>query len=398
MGIRPLHIGNEEHWLRELSLLDADPVTWERLRNKSRISIFITGPLPPVAANILKQCMLSGGADAIVSRNAVSCRTVSTRAMLVGTPKQLLRGCASLQGQPFGLTELAVEIRSALEHPPEPPLTMPAGRGTLDFGSGPLVMGILNITPDSFSDGGLYLDRGDAVSHGLGMAALGADIVDVGAESTRPGSLPVPPEEQLDRMIPVIHELSAGTGTVISVDTTSAEVAEAAIAAGAGMINDVSALSDPGMAPLAARTGVPLVLMHMQGTPETMQERPGYDDVLQEVYSFLERKVGEAVSRGVPRERIIVDPGIGFGKRMEDNLLLISRIAEFRWIGCRVMLGHSRKSFIGELTGIREASKREAGTHAVTALSSGSADIFRVHDVEGTRQVLRVSGKLGFGS
>ncbi|OPL17676.1 MAG: hypothetical protein AVO35_09120 [Candidatus Aegiribacteria sp. MLS_C] len=266
----------------------------------------------------------------------------------------------------------------------------------LDFGSGPLVMGILNITPDSFSDGGLYLDRNDAVEHGCRMALQGADIVDVGAESTRPGSLPVPPLEQIERMVPVIEALSERADAIISVDTTSAEVAEAAIGAGAEMINDVSALSDPGMAPLAARAGVPLVLMHMQGNPKTMQERPMYDDVIQEVYTFLEQKVREAVLLGVPEGRIIIDPGIGFGKRLEDNLLLISRIAEFRWIGCRVMLGHSRKSFLGELTGIQEPFMRETGTHAVTALSSGSVDIFRVHDVEGTRQVLKVSRKLGF--
>jgi len=395
MKLRRLHLSRDSDWLDELELIGADPETWDRLSRKCRVSTVETDTISPVAANILKQCMLSGGADAIVSRRTVSCRTDGTKCLIAGTPKQILRGCDSLEGQPFGLSELAEELRTAMEAPPELPLKIPAGDRELDFSSGPLIMGILNVTNDSFSDGGRYLERDDAVEHAAGMFEAGASIIDIGAESTRPGSLPVDPERQLDRILPVIEDITGRLDAVISVDTTSALVAEAAVRSGVRMINDVSALSDPGMAALAAANGIPLVLMHMQGTPRTMQENPSYEDVVGEVYDFLEERVDRAVDAGVPRSSVIVDPGIGFGKRLRDNLKLIRRIREFRWMGCRVMLGHSRKSFLGELTGLDDPGRREAGTHAVTAVSSAGADIFRVHDVEGTRQVLQVAKRLG---
>lgn len=394
MSVRRLHLATDEDWIAQLQLIGADRSAWDRLAVKCRVRAFLTDPMPPVAANILKQCMLSGGADAIVARDSVSCRIESTRALITGTPKQILSGCRSMNGQPFQLSRLSRELQSALKGPPELPSGMTAGERELDFDNGPLVMGILNVTPDSFSDGGRYLDREDAAAHARLMDSQGADIIDIGAESTRPGSLPVDPERQMELILPVIEELSGQMESVISVDTTSSRVAAAAIHSGASMINDISALSDPDMPELAAQSGVPLVLMHMQGTPESMQHDPRYDDVVDEVYTFLENRVEAAVQAGVTRDSIIIDPGIGFGKRLQDNLQLISRVAEFRWLGCRVLLGHSRKSFIGALTGVEEPWKRGAGTNAVTALSYGSADIFRVHDVEDTVKVLKVAGKL----
>ncbi|MFO8183067.1 MAG: dihydropteroate synthase [Candidatus Aegiribacteria sp.] len=394
MGLRRLQLATDEDWLTQLRLIGADRSTWDRLEMKCRVRAFLTDPMPPAAANILKQCMLSGGADAIVARDSVSCRIESTRALIVGTPKQILSGCRSLDGQPFHLSRLSGKLQRALKGPPALPSGITAGERELDFTDGPLVMGILNVTPDSFSDGGRYLGREEAAAHARLLDSQGADIIDIGAESTRPGSLPVDPESQMERILPVIEELSGQLGSVISVDTTSSRVAKAAIQSGAAMINDISALSDPDMAGLAARSGVPLVLMHMQGTPETMQRDPRYNDVVDEVYTFLAKRVEAAVQAGVSRDSVIIDPGIGFGKRLQDNLQLISRAAEFRWLGCRVLLGHSRKSFLGALTGVEEPWKRGAGTNAVTALSSDSADIFRVHDVEDTVQVLKVAGKL----
>lgn len=394
MGVRRLHLATDEDWITQLQLIGADRSTWDRLEIKCRVLAFVTDPMPPAAANILKQCMLSGGADAIVARNSVSCRIESTRALIAGTPKQILSGCRSLNGQPFGLSSLSRELLRALKGPPALPSRIKAGERELDFGHGPLVMGILNVTPDSFSDGGRYFDREDAAAHARLMDSQGADIIDIGAESTRPGSLPVAPENQMERILPVIGELSGQLGSVISVDTTSSRVAAAAIQSGAAMINDISALSDPDMGQLAAQSGVPLVLMHMQGTPKTMQQDPRYHDVVEEVYTFLEDRVEAAVQAGVCKDSIIIDPGIGFGKRLQDNLQLISRASEFRWLGCRVLLGHSRKSFLGALTGVEEPWKRGAGTSAVTALSYGSVDILRVHDVEDTVQVLRIAGKL----
>lgn len=395
MKIRKLHISSDDQWLRELELIGADPAIWDRLSGKCRISIFSTCQLPSTAANILKQCMLSGGADAIVSRETVSCRTRETRALIVGTSKQIMRGCESLTGQPFGLPELAIELKRVLISSPGLPDTIPVRGKILDFSRRPLIMGILNVTSDSFSDGGNYLDAEAAVEHARLMVSQGADIIDIGAESTRPGSLSVPPVIQLERLLPILNKLSADCKAVISVDTASAKVAAAALLAGAEMVNDVTAMSDPEMPGVVAKAGIPIVMMHMQGTPNIMQENPGYNNVVEEVYEFFEERIGLASESGISRELIIVDPGIGFGKRLEDNIELISRLAEFKWLGCRVLLGHSRKSFLGTLTGIEDPLEREAGTHAVTALSSNCADIVRVHDVEGTMQVLQVSREFG---
>ena len=398
MRLRKLHLVTDEDWQRELAVIGADPETWDRLSLKCRVVVFSTGYLRAAAANILKQCMLSGGADAIVSRGSVSCSIKETEAMIIGTPRQILRGCASLDGQPFDLPALACELREALDDFPVIPDNIHFRNKVLDFRRRPLIMGILNVTPDSFSDGGRYLNTDDALIHARNMVSQGADIIDIGAESTRPGSLPVPADIQLDRILPIIELLDSDCEAVISVDTANASVADAVLSAGATMINDVSALSDPVMAQTVAEAEVPLVLMHMKGTPETMQNNPVYIDVIEDIYSFFEERIEAATEAGIRRERIIIDPGIGFGKGLEDNLRIISRLKEFRWLGCRVLLGHSRKSFIGQLTGRKDPSEREIGSHAVTALSSSSADIVRVHDVEGTVQVLRIAHALEYGT
>ncbi len=263
MRIRKLHISSDDQWRRELDFIGADPVTWDRLSKKCRISIYTTGLLSSTAANILKQCMLSGGADAIVSRESVSCTTTETRALIVGTSKQIERGCESLTGQPFGLPELARELRAAREGSPCLSKRILTCGKELDFSRRPLIMGILNVTSDSFSDGGNFLDNDAAVGHARSMTKKGADIIDIGAESTRPGSLPVPPAVQLERLLPVLNRLSSDCKAVISVDTASAEVADVVLSAGAEMINDVTALSDPAMTEVLANADVPVALMHM---------------------------------------------------------------------------------------------------------------------------------------
>ncbi|MCK5065558.1 MAG: dihydropteroate synthase [Candidatus Fermentibacteraceae bacterium] len=396
MRLRKLHLATDEDWQRELARIGADPETWDRLSLKCRVVVFSTGYLPATAANILKQCMLSGGADAIVSRGSVSCRVKDTAAMIIGTPRQILRGCTSLFGQPFDLPALAGELRNALDDFPVLPETIPARNKVLDFREKPLIMGILNVTPDSFFDGGRYLNTDDALIHARQMVSQGADIIDIGAESTRPGSSSVPVDVQLDRLLPIIESLHSDCEAVISVDTASASVARAVLSAGAEAINDVSALSDPTMAQTVAEAGVPLVLMHMKGTPQNMQDNPEYFDVIEEIYSFLEERIEVAMEAGIRKEHIIIDPGIGFGKRLKDNLRIISRLEEFRWLGCRVLLGHSMKSFIGQLIRSECIAEREIGSHAVTALSSSSADIVRVHDVAGTFQVFQITRALKY--
>ena len=268
-------------------------------------------------------------------------------------------------------------------------------RGRLDFSAGCIVMGVLNVTPDSFSDGGRFLDTNKAIEHGLQMAADGAAIIDVGAESTRPGSEGVSVDEQIQRVMPVIKRLCEKIDVPVSIDTYNVEVTEAALEAGASMINDITALSNKRMAELAAEKEAPVVLMHMQGTPETMQIEPKYEDVVREVLGFLVQRAKRAEEFGVPKERIFIDPGIGFGKTLEHNLLLLKNIDKFVDSGYRVLTGTSRKSFIGKITGKENPADRIFGTAATVALCvAGGVSIVRVHDVGEMVEVVKVASKL----
>ena len=264
-------------------------------------------------------------------------------------------------------------------------------RGRLDFSVGCVVMGVLNVTPDSFSDGGQFFDAERAVEHGLQMAADGAVIIDVGGESTRPGSASVSSDEQIGRVVPVIKALCKKTDVPISIDTYKVEVAKAALEAGAGMINDITALSDERMAELAAEHDVPVVLMHIQGTPATMQTEPKYEDVVSEVLEFLLGRAKRAEGFGIAKNMIFIDPGIGFGKTLEHNLLLLRDIDKFVASGYRVLIGTSRKSFIGKLTGKEKPSNRIFGTAATVALCAvAGVSIVRVHDVAEMVDVINV--------
>lgn len=263
--------------------------------------------------------------------------------------------------------------------------------GELDFTAGCLVMGVLNVTPDSFSDGGQFLDAGKAIRHGLAMADAGAAIIDIGGESTRPGSAPVPAKEQIRRVVPVIEKLSSSMSVPISIDAHEHEVAKAALDAGAGMINDITALSDERIGSLAAEREVPLVLMHMLGTPATMQVRPEYDDVVTEVLDYLLARAARAEELGVASSMIFIDPGIGFGKTLEHNLLLLRHIDRFVASGYRVLVGTSRKSFIGQVTGKDKPSERIFGTAATVALCvAAGVSVVRVHDVAEMTDAVKV--------
>jgi dihydropteroate synthase len=257
----------------------------------------------------------------------------------------------------------------------------------------PLIMGVVNVTPDSFSDGGLFLDADAAVEHGLRLVDEGADILDVGGESTRPGAEPVGEEEERERVLPVVERLARDAGARLSIDTTKLAVARAALDAGATLVNDVSAFRfDPGMAALVAETGAGCCLMHMLGEPRTMQEDPRYDDVVSDVKAFLEERLAFAVSEGIDEERVWLDPGIGFGKTVEHNLELLRRLDEIVAIGRPVVVGTSRKSFLGKLVGGRDEHQRLPGTIAtnVLALERG-ASVFRVHDVAQNADALAVA-------
>jgi dihydropteroate synthase len=253
-------------------------------------------------------------------------------------------------------------------------------------------MGIVNVTPDSFSDGGAHLDPDRAVEHALSLACEGADILDVGGESTRPGSLAVPEAEELRRVLPVLEKLRPKTGVLISVDTTKAAVARAALDAGADIVNDTSGLGgDPEMGGLVARSGAAVILMHMKGTPRTMQDAPRYDDLFGEVRSFLAARLRAAEAAGIPAERTIVDPGIGFGKTAEHNLALLNGLGHFEDLGRPLCVGVSRKAFIGRVLGSPPAERLE-GTIAAAVLSvSRGARILRVHDVGPVAKAVRMA-------
>ncbi len=269
-------------------------------------------------------------------------------------------------------------------------IPLPSGK-VLDTQRRALVMGVLNVTPDSFSDAGRYFCRELAVEHGRQMAASGADIVDVGGESTRPGSEPVSAEEEKRRALPVIEELAADGGATISIDTQKAEVARAALDAGAQVINDVSALrADPEMAALAAERRVPVCLMHMQGSPKTMQVNPTYHEVVSEVIQWLAQRVEFAASRGIERERLLVDPGFGFGKTPQHNLELLRRLHELHALRCPVVVGTSRKSTIGAILNA-DMGERLYGTLASVACAvMAGCHVVRVHDVRPALDVVRV--------
>lgn len=338
-------------------------------------------------ANILKQEMLALGGDAAVARGTVACSIDNTDVILIGTDKQLHGLCGKLARQPFGLPVLAAELKRVLANAAAGTKSWQTSVRELPL-SRPLIMGILNVTPDSFSDGNRFLDPERAAERAFEMAEQGADIIDIGGESTRPGSAPVEAAEELRRLVPVIGRLAGRISSAISVDTWKSAVAREALDAGAEIINDISGFTfDPEMAAVAARTGAGVVLMHTRGKPEVMQRDTGYDDLLAEIVRGLNRSVGIASDAGIGRARIVIDPGIGFGKDTTGNLEILRRLREFGGLGLPLLVGTSRKGFIGKTLG-RETCERLHGTAATVALAvANGASVLRVHDVREMRDV-----------
>ncbi len=253
----------------------------------------------------------------------------------------------------------------------------------------PLIMGVVNVTPDSFSDGGLHADEGRALAHARRLIDEGADIIDIGGESTRPGAAPVPLEEERRRVLPVLERLASG-GVPLSVDTRKPELMREAIAAGAAMINDVTALAGPGALEAMAKTPAAVCLMHMQGDPGTMQAHPSYQDVVREVRDYLSGRIAAAVAAGIRPERIVADPGFGFGKTLEHNLALLRGLADFRSLGVALAAGLSRKAMLGRITGREPQDRVHASVAAALLAVQAGAQIVRVHDVAATRDALAV--------
>lgn len=333
-------------------------------------------------ATIIKQVALSAGADAALHREVLTAKVDRTDLLIGATLSQIKQICHKLEHQPFKLKKLASEILNLLNAEPTP-LRL---RGTtFEWSKKSYIMGILNTTPDSFSDGGKYSDTYKALSRAEEMISDGADIIDIGGESTRPFSQEVTDEEEIKRTAPVIKAIRARfPQVVLSIDTRHAQVARAAIEAGADIINDVSGLDyDSHMAQTAADLQVPVIIMHSQGTPETMQVNPEYtENVVDSVYNYLRNKIADAEKAGIKKQNIIIDPGIGFGKSQKHNEELIRRTSEFKSLGCPLLIGISRKSVIANVLNLPPEEREEANIALNTYVCTQGADIIRVHDVK----------------
>ena len=348
---------------------------------------------PCKIANILKQEMLALGGDAAVARGSVACSVETTDVLMMGTLKQLSRLAAKIARQPFGLDSIARDILRILKNAGQKRFVLKTSRRKITLGDRTRIMGILNVTPDSFSDGGTFLSAERAVEYGLQMEAEGADILDVGGESTRPGSAAVPVHVELKRVLPVIKALSRKIKIPLSIDTKKARVAREAVDAGAEIINDISALNgDRKMAGTAAETGAALVLMHMRGNPENMQKgNLAYDDLLGDITDYLSASIGKAIRAGVSKDAMVIDPGIGFGKTVADNYRIIRRLADLRTLGMPILVGPSRKSFIGNVTGDEPRQRLEGTAATVSAAIMNGCHIVRVHDVAAMKKVAAVT-------
>ena len=391
---RILCLSSRAEATEELRRIGVEPYGIEAMAPKiAHINILLESVECRVA-NILKQEMLSIGGDVAVSRGTVDCSIAATDALIIGTRKQLDRFVEKIARQPFGISKLAEQIRDLLSYLDCKTFTVETSRREIPVGLRPLLMGILNVTPDSFSDGGNFCDPEAALDHALQMEAEGADIIDIGAESTRPGSEGISVKAELERVIPVLKKIGPKIRVPLSIDTTKADVAEAAADLGIEIINDISALrSEPRMTDLIARSGLAVVLMHMRGTPKTMQQGDlRYATVRGEIIAFLRERMNYALSRGVPEKRIIVDPGIGFGKNVEDNLRIIKYMREFKVLGKPLLVGPSRKGFLGKIAGEQTAAERVGSTAAVvTACVLNGVDIIRVHDIKQMRSAADVA-------
>lgn len=392
MNLRLLELKDIDEVADELRALKVHPGGIGIMAPKALLRVIKVKGLDSAALNILKQDMLSIGGDCAVSWDAFIKRTKNAEGIIIGTIAQLDRLCEKLEKQPLGLAELGREIRLLEDNLNKRDFALSAGRYKLNLGARTHIMGTLNVTPDSFSDGGLYLDREEAVRRAIEMESQGADIIDIGGESTRPGAAAVSTKEECERVIPVIKILAKRIKVPISIDTLKSQVAQRALDSGAVIVNDISGLNkDPKIARLVKKYKAAVVLMHMKGTPRTMQKDPRYKSLICEIIEGLRHSIGIAKDAGISDDRIVIDPGIGFGKTVEHNLNILKRLREFKSLGYPILVGPSRKSFIGKILGVA-ADERLFGTAASVAVAiENGANILRVHDVNQMREVARLT-------
>jgi len=400
MNPRILHCPTPLEAREILRRIGCDPWGIGAMAPKMAGLLILLEQVPCGHANILKQEMLSIGGDAAVARGTVTCSMPCTDVVLMGTAKQMRRLAEKMAVQPFGLKSLQGAIPALLERHFLDSHRLRAGQWEVTLGERTLIMGILNVTPDSFSDGGRYLDPAAALERAWQMISEGADILDVGGESTRPGADPVPPEEELRRVIPVIEALARQIPVPLSVDTAKAEVARRAVLAGAALVNDVSALTfDAEMARTVAETNAGVVLMHIRGVPRAMQSAyTPYGSVPGDMIAFLRERMEAASRAGIAEDRIVLDPGIGFGKSADDNWRILRHLDEFRSLGRPLLVAVSRKAFIGGATGDPPAERLVGTAAAVTAAILHGADIVRVHDVAAMKKAASVADAVRRGT
>lgn len=386
--LRVLDLKTEAQVVSAMTALGVDPVGIQRMTAKAQSLNVLIEAVPCGAANIIKQEMLSLGADAAVARGSVTCSRPQTDVLLMGTIKQLRALAKRLPCQPFGLATLSQLLDDLLTHYRESP-TYLEGKGCRLELSRPQVMGIINVTPDSFYDGGECVNVDDALRQAEQQVLAGADILDIGGESTRPGSMSVDAQVESDRVVPVVKAIRDRFAIPISVDTTKASVAQDVMDCGANFINDISGLTfDPTMAEVVAQCGAGLFVMHTRGRPDVMQRNTQYNDLVAEVISSLRFSINLAIEAGVSPHKISVDPGIGFGKSVAGNLEILTHLSELRGLGYPILLGTSRKSFIGNILNQPQPEQRLNGSLATVSVAvTRGAQIFRVHDVEATRHV-----------
>lgn len=373
--------------------IGVDPYGIAAMAQKTICLNVLLADQPCKIANIIKQEMLSVGGDAAVARGSVACSIKKTDILIIGTVKQIMALAKKIEKQPFGLDIIAQDLRQLIENYGRKEYILKTAQREIHLGQKTLIMGILNVTHDSFSDGGLYYSQQKAIDHGLQMIAEGVDIIDVGGESTRPDAAAVSTREELKRVIPVICALSLQKNIPLSIDTTKAQVAGEAVAAGAEIVNDVSALQgDRRMAKTVRENGAALIIMHMRGKPQNMQKgNLTYNDLMNEIVVHLQKSITRAVAAGIGKDGLVIDPGIGFGKTPEDNYRIINNLAELKALGLPIMVGTSRKSFIGRITGGDPPERIEGTATTVTAAILNGCHIVRVHDVAFMKKVAAVT-------
>ena len=376
----------------EMRAIGVDGPGIELMAPKAVFRIVKIKGVQPVAANIIKQEILALGGEAATTRGAINHSVKASDVLLFGTLKQLYKLARKLKASYFGLPAIAQQIEDAIANHERRSSKFKIGRRTLEIGLRTYIMGILNVTPDSFSDGNEYFKPENALERAERLIDEGADMIDIGGESTRPGAKTVTAGEEIKRIIPVIKQLARKKRAIISVDTRKAIVAAAAIKAGAQMVNDVSGLRfDNKMAKVIADHGVAVCIMHSRGNPANMQKNPLYSDLLGEVIDFLAGGLAIARKADILHGKILVDPGIGFGKTVEHNLEILRRLNELKVLGCPILVGPSRKSFIGKVLDL-PVGERVEGTAAAVALAiANGADMVRVHDVKEIKRVVQLT-------